>query len=92
MLAATIAVNEYNAKKGGYRSDNNGQYAKDLITGKVMSQDVNERWAPKLFGSSDKFGLGGDMKAGAELSHGDFHGFKENLKDGTIGKLVKKIF
>lgn len=91
-LAAVIAVNEYNAKKGGFRAENDKEYAKDLITGKVMSQDINGRWAPKLFGSSDKMGLGADMKAAGEASHLDLNGTIDNLKNGTIGKLFKKIF
>ena len=91
-LAAVIAVNEYNAKKGGFRAENDKEYAKDLATGKVMSQDINGRWAPKLFGSSDKMGLGADMKAAGEASHLDLHGTFDNLKNGTVGKLFKKIF
>lgn len=91
-LAAAIAVNEYNAKKGGFRAENDNEYAKDLITGKVVSQDINGRWAPKLFGSSDKMGLGADMKAAGEASHLDLNGTIDNLKNGTIGKLLKKIF
>ena len=91
-LAAVVAVNEYNAKKGGFRAENDKEYAKDLATGKVMSQDINGRWAPKLFGSSDKMGLGADMKAGGEASHLDLNGTIDNLKNGTIGKLIKKIF
>lgn len=92
LLAATIAVNEYNAKKGGFRAEDDKEYARDLISGKVLSQDVNGRWAPKLFGSSDKFGLGADMKAGAELSSLDLGSTIKNLKQGTIGKLLGKIF
>lgn len=91
-LAAVIAVNEYNAKKGGFRAENDKEYAKDLATGKVMSQDINGRWAPKLFGSSDKMGLGADMKAAGEASHLDLNGTFDNLENGTIGKLFKKIF
>ena len=91
-LAAVIAVNEYNAKKGGFRAENDKEYAKDLATGKVMSQDINGRWAPKLFGSSDKMGLGADMKAAGEASHLDLNGTFDNLENGTIGKLIKKIF
>ena len=91
-LAALIAVNEYNAKKGGFRAENDKEYAKDLATGKVVSQDINGRWAPKLFGKSDKMGLGADMKAAGEASHLDLNGTFDNLENGTIGKLFKKIF
>ena len=91
-LAAIIGVNEYNAKKGGYRAEDDKEYAKDLATGKVMSQDINQRWAPKLFGKSDKMGFGADMKAAGEASHLDLNGTFDNLENGTIGKLFKKIF
>ena len=91
-LAAIIGVNEYNAKKGGYRAEDDKEYAKDLATGKVMSQDINQRWAPKLFGKDDKMGLGADMKAAGEASHLDLNGTFDNLENGTIGKLFKKIF
>ena len=91
-LAAVVAVNEHNAKKGGFRAENDKEYAKDLATGKVASQDINKRWAPKLFGSSDKMGLGADMKAAGEASHLDLNGTIDNMKNGTIGKLIKKIF
>ena len=91
-LAAIIGVNEYNAKKGGYRAEDDKEYAKDLATGKVMSQDINQRWAPKLFGKDDKMGFGADMKAAGEASHLDLNGTFDNLENGTIGKLFKKIF
>ena len=91
-LAAIIGVNEYNAKKGGYRAEDDKEYAKDLATGKVMSQDINQRWAPKLFGKDDKMGFGADMKAAGEASHLDLNGTFDNLENGTVGKLFKKIF
>lgn len=91
-LAAIIGVNEYNAKKGGYRAEDDKEYAKDLATGKVMSQDINQRWAPKLFGKDDKMGFGADMKAVGEASHLDLNGTFDNLENGTVGKLFKKIF
>ena len=91
-LAAIIGVNEYNAKKGGYRAEDDKEYAKDLATGKVMSQDINQRWAPKLFGKDDKMGFGGDMKAVGEASHLDLHGTIDNLKNGSLGKIFKKLF
>ena len=47
-LAAIIAVNEYNAYKGGYRAEDKGEYAKDLFSGEVFHQDMEQRWLPKL--------------------------------------------
>lgn len=93
-LAAVIAVNEHNAKKGGYRDEDDKEYAKDLIGGKVLEQDLNQRWLPKAFGKNlenDKTGIGHEMKAGGEFLTGDFsNGFKA-LEDGTIGKIAKGI-
>ena len=64
----------------------------DLLDGKVASQDINGRWAPKLFGNNDRMGLGADMKAAGEASHLDLNSTIDNLKKGTVGKLLKKIF
>lgn len=93
-LAAAIMVNEYNAKKGGYRSEDDKQYAKDLIGGKVLEQDFNQRWLPKLYGKdlkNDKTGIGHDQKAFGEFMTFDFkNGFKA-LEDGTVGKMAKGI-
>lgn len=93
-LAAAIMVNEYNAKKGGYRSDDDKQYAKDLLGGKVLEQDFNQRWLPKMYGKdlkNDKTGIGHDQKAFGEFMTFDFkNGFKA-LEDGTVGKMAKGI-
>lgn len=95
-LAAIIAVNEKSARNGGHRRDG-ADYAKDLASGKVLSQDVNERWVPKLGGyDNDKTGLLHDAGAGAEFLSLDFKdGFKK-LADGGTAKTVlsgiKKLF
>lgn len=95
-LAAIIAVNEKSARNGGHRRDG-ADYAKDLASGKVISQDMNERWAPKLGGyDNDKTGLLHDAGAGAEFLSLDFKdGFKK-LADGGTAKTVlsgiKKLF
>lgn len=47
-LAAVIAINEYNAKGGGYRAEDEGQYTQDLFSGEVLGQDMEQRWLPKL--------------------------------------------
>lgn len=91
-LAAAIYGNEKSAKDGGYRREGT-DYAKDLATGKVLYQDVDQRWAPKLFGENDKMGFGGDMRAASAL--GSFQPKKalDHFKDdSSIGKLLKKIF
>ncbi len=94
-LAALVVANEDNARKGGYRDKDKGDYAKDLIGGKVLEQDLNQRWLPKLYGKdlkNDKTGVGHEQKAVGEFMTGDFkNGFKA-LENGTIGKFVKKLF
>lgn len=95
-LAAIIAVNEKSARNGGHRRDG-ADYAKDLASGKVLSQDVNERWVPKLGGyENDKTGLLHDAGAGAEFLSLDFKdGFKKLAGGGTAKTVlsgIKKLF
>lgn len=95
-LAAIIAVNEKSARNGGHRRDG-ADYAKDLASGKVLSQDVNERWVPKLGGyENDKTGLLHDAGAGAEFLSLDFKdGFKKLADGGTAKQVlsgIKKLF
>lgn len=90
-LAAVIIGNEYGAKEGGRRSEDKSKWAKDAISGKVLTQDA-PYYAQKAFGK-DEFGLGGDMVAGAELATGDFSNAWEAFKEqGTLGKLFDKLF
>lgn len=95
-LAAIIAVNEKSARNGGHRRDG-ADYAKDLALGKVISQDMNERWAPKLGGyDKDKTGLLHDAGAGAEFLSLNFKdGFKKLADGGTVKAAlsgIKKLF
>lgn len=95
-LAAIIAVNEKSARNGGHRRDG-ADYAKDLASGRVLSQDVNERWVPKLGGyENDKTGLLHDAGAGAEFASFKFKdGFKKLADGGTVKAALsgfKKLF
>lgn len=47
-LAAIIYLNESKAIKEGKRSEDKGEYAKDLFSGEVFHQDMEQRWLPKL--------------------------------------------
>lgn len=86
-LAAVIIGNETAAKKAGRRSEDDGQYAQDLITGKVLTQDA-PYYSKKLFGDDD-LGLGGDMQAGADLLTLDFSNAWDTFKDqGTLSKIL----
>lgn len=91
LLAATIIANENEARRGGYRDKDHTQYAKDVLGGKVVEQDINKRWAPKL--GSDKFGLGGDMRVAGELSSLDpSNAWKTAKNDSSVGKFLRKLF
>lgn len=95
LLAAAIISNEYNAKKGGYRNEDDWGYAQDVIGGKVLEQDLNQRWLPQIFGEdlkNDSTGIGSDMKFVGELNSLDFGNALEALKEGTIGKLLGGLF
>lgn len=88
-LAAAILGNETYARKKGYRSEDPKKYAQHLATGKVLEQDVEKRWAPKVDKMTGNIGLGGDMRGAANLMTGDFKGAWKGFKDGTLGKLFK---
>lgn len=47
-LAAIIVGNELYAKKRGYRSEDSTDYIKDLFSGEVFHQDIEQRFLPKL--------------------------------------------
>lgn len=95
-LAAVIIANESNARDNDYRSKDDKQYAKDLIGGKVLEQDVNQRWSKKLGGyDDDKTGMINDMGAAAEFSTFDFSNGWDKIENGTLGKIgkgIKKLF
>lgn len=89
LLAAAIIGNEREGIRQGYRSDNPYDYAKDVLGGKVLEQDVHQRWTPKFFGS-DKYGFGADSNMGADLATLDFGNAWKTLKnDSTLSKLFK---
>ncbi|TSJ85950.1 hypothetical protein FG002_017190 [Chitinimonas sp. BJB300] len=90
-LAAAAIINEREAKRGGYRREGN-QYYKDLLTGKNFEQDINQRWAPKIGGKDDKFGVGSTLRVGGELLTGDFTNAGRAFDDSTAAKLVKAPF
>jgi hypothetical protein len=47
-LAAVIIGNELYARKRGYRAEDKGEHAKDFLRGEVLSQDIEQRYLPKL--------------------------------------------
>jgi len=86
-LAAAVIANEYSANEAGRRPENESQWARDALTGKVTTYDA-PYLSQKAFGK-DQFGLGGDIVGGAELSTGDFSNAWDAFKNqGTIGKIL----
>lgn len=95
-LAALIMLNEADSKKRGLRSENQGEYTKDLLTGKVLTQDIEGKWGPladKLTGGfTSKSGLTGDAKGASQLMSGRIGpGLKTFTKEGTPGKFLKAL-
>lgn len=99
-LAAAIIGNEANSKSRGLRAEDDKEYAKDLLTGKVLTQDIEGKWGPTLDkwtgGKASDLGFVGDMKGGSEIASGRIgKGLKTFAKDGTIGQIgdfFKKLF
>lgn len=92
-LAALILGNESEAKQGGYRDENDWDYAKDVLFGKVSEQDAYNRWIPKLgddlFGDEgDRFGMQADMGGFFDLLTGDFSNWWDNMKnEGSLARM-----
>lgn len=90
-LAAAIIANESSARRGGYRDEDTGDYLQDLFGGKVLEQDVQQRFLPKLVGEDfedDVLGLGADASVAADLSTFDFSNAWDTFKEhGLLSKL-----
>lgn len=83
LVLAGIA-NENYAKNHGYRREG-ADYYKDLATGRVLSQDVDNRWSPMLFGKNDNMGFGHDMSFAADLGSFQFgKAFKDFKKSSLL--------
>lgn len=93
-LAAIIYANEREARRGGYRGEDDTEYAKDLLGGKVFEQDVSKRWAPKL--ESAWGGSGSAAQAAADFGTLDFSNAFSNLnqsmKDDPIIGALRGLF
>lgn len=93
-LAAAIYLNETNAREKGYRSEDDTQYAKDLLGGKVLSQDVEQRWAPEM----EKIypGSGSMASAASNIGSLDFSNawgdLKQHWKDDPIIGALSGLF
>lgn len=97
-LAALIAGNEREAKRGGYRDDSDWRYTLDLLFGKVSEQDAYNRWIPKLGDDllgddGDRFGMQADMGGFFDLLTGDFSNWWDNMKnEGSLARMFQGDF
>lgn len=93
LLAALIAGNESEARQGGYRDEDDKDYAKDVLFGKVSEQDAYNRWIPKLGDDllgdeGDRFGMQADMGGFFDLLTGDFSNWWDNMKnEGSLSRM-----
>ena len=79
-LAAVIAGNEREARRGGYRDENDMDYALDLLGGKVLEQDFEKRWSEKLSDIHPTLGAHGE--AAANIATFDFSNAWDDLRRG----------
>lgn len=90
-LAAIVLGNESAQRKTGNRAENDTQYAKDLIGGKVVEQDM-KKYADK-WDEDNEWGLNSAMNTIGNASTGDFsNAWKHAKKGGHLGALLKKLF
>ena len=78
-----------------YRAEDDKEYAKDLLRGEVLTQDLEQRFLPKVFGEdleNDDLGLGADMLAGVSwrLLTSMMHS-KHLLKKGLLARYLGKL-
>jgi hypothetical protein len=97
-LAAIIAGNEREARRGGYRDEDDWEYSKDLLGGKVFEQDIEKRWSPYLDEMDSKLGTntGDTARMIGNLSTFDFSNagkdFEKSLKKDPLVKGILSLF
>lgn len=95
-LALAIIGNEsYASQHDHARSDDKGTYAKDMLTGHVLSRDIEHRYNPKLDkwtnGAWSNLGLGGDSQFGADLASFHLKDAWDGISDTSLGKAFSYI-
>lgn len=95
-LAAAIYMNEKDSDKKGLRDKDPWGRTKDTLTGKVLVDDIEGKWGPKLDdwtgGKFSDSGLKGDWVGGAKIAGGNLKGGLQDLyKEGIAGKVVKGL-
>lgn len=88
LLAAAIIGNETYAKKHGYRREGS-DYWRDLGSGKVLWQDIENRWGPKIFGNST---LGADSRGISQMMQGNVSEGWKTMKDEGPLKYLFNLF
>lgn len=96
-LALAILGNEHNSKRRGFRSDNDGQYARHLLSGHVLTQDIDKKWGPSIDkrtgGKFSDWGLKGDaMVASQAASLRPKAAWDSLTKESSLAKALRKIF
>ncbi|WP_444886699.1 hypothetical protein [Microbulbifer sp. JMSA008] len=93
-LAVLIGVNENEARKGGYRDEDDKGYALDLLGGKVFEQDATYRWKDDLNDAVP--GSGSMVESMANLGSLDFSNagkaFEDGLKEDPLIKGILSLF
>lgn len=82
-IVAAAVGNELYARNHGERRSG-GDYYKDLVTGRVLSQDVDKRWSPKVFGKNDNTGMGHDASFAADIGSFQFGKAFKDLKKSSL--------
>ena len=95
-LAAIIMLNEEDSRKKGLRAENKGERARDMLTGKVLTQDIEGKWGPMedkwTGGKASSWGLVGDQKGASQIMSGRIApGLKSIWNDGSLSK-IRKLF
>jgi len=91
-LAALIAANEYDAKKGGYRPESDEEWAKQIATGETLRTDFGERYPEKLGIKEDSRAMkmwDYGAQAPAEIAN-PTHLIEDGLS--SLSRRLKKIF
>ncbi|WP_444909354.1 hypothetical protein [Microbulbifer sp. TRSA005] len=93
-LAVLIGVNENEAREGGYRDEDDKDYALDLLGGKVFEQDATYRWKDDLNDAAP--GSGSMVESMANLGSLDFSNagkaFEDGLKEDPLIKGILSLF
>lgn len=81
-LAALIVGNEAYAADRGYRSDDTMTHLRDALTGRVVYQDMDQRFLPEVFSDDNPFGQ--DLRSMFAFSGFDWDNTVRHGRQGTL--------